>query len=174
MAEIAGVPIAKVFGVTPDEILVQLEDGRRTAIPAGSPVYAEIAQQLNTLPAPQPEAQQVNAERDRRIGRFTFDGVAYQCDPDSQQQIMAMGTDARFAQLVGKGKPMDLRWASPNTDFGWIAADNSIIPMDAPHMSDFAEAAKSWVMRHIFAARALKDVQPIPADYDDDKYWPQA
>ncbi|WP_336800667.1 DUF4376 domain-containing protein [Kaistia sp. MMO-174] len=116
--------------------------------------------------------EEVDAERDRRTEfDFTFAGVAYQVDDKSISRIIAMGTDARFAQLGG-AMPGNLRWADANNDFGWIATDNSITPMDAQTMAAFADAAKLWVSQHIFAARALKDAAPIPADYVEDGYWP--
>ena len=117
-------------------------------------------------------AAQVDAERDRRVrDAFAFGGTLFQLDETSQARITAMGADARFAVLAG-AQEGSLRWADPAADFGWIATDNSIVPMDAQTMSDFADAAKVWVMRHTFAARALKDSDPIPADYADDSYWP--
>lgn len=123
---------------------------------------------------PPPSAADVDAERDRRIHTlFTFNGVAYQLDPKSQANITAMGADARFA-VLGGAQVGDLRWADPDTDFGWIATDNSVTPMDAQTMAAFADAAKLWVSRHIFAARAIKNMNPIPADYTNDSYWPSA
>lgn len=116
----------------------------------------------------------VDSERDRRTaGNFVFAGKSYQLDADSQAKITSIGADARFAVLAGKAAG-DLRWADPDLDFGWIATDNSVTPMDAPTMAGFADAAKVWVTRHVFAARALKDMEPIPADFADDKYWPTA
>lgn len=124
-------------------------------------------------PPPPPDAFAVDAERDRRVTRtFTFGGKAFQLDARSQERITAMGADARFAILAG-AQPDDLRWADPDADFGWIATDNSILPMDAQTMAAFADAAKLWVARHTFAARALKDANPIPVDFTNDGYWPE-
>src|SRR5690606_3160953 len=121
---------------------------------------------------PAPTAADVDAERDRRIATgFVFGGMAYQCDPRSQQNIIAKGAQAKFAVLAG-AQEGDLRWADPSTDFGWIATDNSLTPMDAQTMSAFADAADLWVSSHIFAGRAIKDMDPIPADYTSDSYWP--
>jgi hypothetical protein len=114
----------------------------------------------------------IDAERDRRVMHgFTFAGKAFQLDVISQQRITTMGADARFA-IAGGAQPDDLRWADPSADFGWIAMDNSILPMDAQTMAAFADAAKLWVSRHTFAARSLKDADPIPEDFTDDGYWP--
>ncbi len=114
----------------------------------------------------------IDAERDRRVvAGFVFAGKAFQLDLVSQQRITAMGADARFAIAAG-AQPDDLRWADPDADFGWIATDNSVLLMDAQTMAAFADAAKLWVARHTFAARALKDADPIPEDFTDDGHWP--
>jgi hypothetical protein len=114
----------------------------------------------------------VNAERDRRMTTlFSFDDVAYQLDPASQQNIIAKGAQAKFAVMSG-AESDDLRWANAEADFGWIATDNSITPMDAPTMSAFADAADLWVSAHIMAAHAIKQMEPIPIDFDADSRWP--
>ena len=69
-------------------------------------------------------------------------------------------------------EPGDLRWHGGDSDFVWIAADNSLTPMDAQTMFGFGQVAMAHKQAHIFAARTLKDAEPIPADYVDDGYWP--
>lgn len=114
----------------------------------------------------------VDAERERRIATaFKFAGVAYQLDADSQRFITAKGAQAKFAILAG-ALPGDLRWADPEQNFGWIATDNNVTPMDAQTMGAFADAADLWVSAHIMAGHAIKAMDPIPADYADDRYWP--
>lgn len=121
---------------------------------------------------PTPTSADVNAERDRRTATlFAFGGVAYQCDDRSQQNITAKGAQAKFA-VIGGAHANDLRWANPNADFGWIATDNSVTPMDAQTMSAFADAADLWVTSHIMAGLALKQMDPIPLDFDADTRWP--
>lgn len=116
--------------------------------------------------------ERVDRECDRRTQTlFAFGGTAYQLNERALTRITALGADARFAALGGAA-PGNLRWADPDNDFGWIATDNTITPMDAQTMSAFADAAKVWVSRNTFAARALKDMSPIPADFTDDGYWP--
>lgn len=115
---------------------------------------------------------EVDAECDRRTQTmFVFAGVAYQLTERALTRITALGADARFAALAGAA-PGNLRWADPDNDFGWIATDNSVTPMDAQTMAAFADAAKVWVSRNTFAARALKDMTPIPADFNADTHWP--
>src|SRR5690606_3614034 len=134
--------------------------------------WGEHGHELDPDYVPPPTANDVDTERDRRIASgFTFGGQTYQLDKDSQGRITAMGADARFAGLAG-ASPGNYRWADPDNDFGWIATDNSVTPMDAQTMVAFADAAQLWVSRHIFAARAIKDMDPIPADYAADEHWP--
>ncbi len=111
-----------------------------------------------------PRWRAVNAERDRRLRRFTFDGREYDfCDGrGSDQNIAGAATLALAAVLTGVG------W---DENFTWIAADNTTVPMDAQTCLNFSKAAADWKARHIRAARALKDMSPIPADFADDSLW---
>lgn len=113
----------------------------------------------------------VNAERDRRLRTFRFNGTEFDFDPTSRGRIETARNSAGWAIVAGK-QPGDLRWADPNIDFGWIAADNSFVVMDAPTTLAFGNAAAAWEGRHIVAARLIKDMSPIPEAYADDQYWP--
>lgn len=114
----------------------------------------------------------VNAERNRRMrGTFIFNGVAFNCDSDSLQRITGAGTLAGFAMGAG-AQAGDLYWHGGTDPFAWIAADNSIVTMDAPTAFAFGQAAARNETLHIFAAKALKDTDPIPTDFSDDKWWP--
>lgn len=115
---------------------------------------------------------QVDAERDRRIDAgFTFNGIVFQSRPTDRENI-AGAAQLAFMAVVGGAQSGDLRWASANTDYQWIAADNSIVTMDAPSVVDFGKAAAAEKQALIFAARTIKDMNPIPADFADDKWWP--
>lgn len=113
----------------------------------------------------------INDERDRRLQRFVFAGVEYDFDDRSANRIDKARGSA-LAAIIAGAQPNDLRWADPNTDFGWIAADNSFHTMDAQTCLAFGNAAAAWEGLHIVAARALKDSNPIPDDYTDDAHWP--
>lgn len=118
-----------------------------------------------------PNRADVNTERDRRThAGFQFQGKLYQFDPASKARVTGAATLAKFAVLNG-AQLGDLRWINPDVDFSWIAADNTLTTMDAPTASAFGDTAAVHEQRHIFAARALKAMNPIPADYTDDKYW---
>lgn len=111
-----------------------------------------------------PTVDQINAERDRRLRRFTFDGREYDfCDGrGSDQNITGAYALALTAVMTGVG------W---DEQFTWVSADNSTVKMDAQTCLNFGKAASDWKARHIRAARALKDMSPIPADFADDSRW---
>ena len=127
------------------------------------------------MPPPPPiTPADVDRERDRRIdGGFIFGGVQYQTRPQDRENIAGAAT-AALAAMVNGAEPGDYRWHGGDSDFVWIAADNSEHKMDAQTTFAFGQAAMAHKQAHIFAARALKDADPIPADYTDDKYWPIA
>jgi len=114
----------------------------------------------------------VNAERDRRMtATFAFAGKRYDCDAQSLARITGAATLAGFA-MGGGAEVGDLRWHGGNADFTWIAADNSLTTMDAQTCFAFGNAAATNESAHIFAGHAIKAMDPIPADYTNDEYWP--
>lgn len=123
-------------------------------------------------PIPGPTGADVNVERDRRISAgFTFDGKRFAFDPDSKQRVTGAATLAGFAIAQGAAAGY-LLWHGGATPFVWIADDNTLVEMDAPTCFAFGQAAAAHETAHIFAARQLKDMTPIPADYADDAHWP--
>jgi len=113
----------------------------------------------------------VDKERDRRMATFVFHNVAYDFDAESRENIQGAYVLAQAAVLSGKAQG-DLRWFSLSSDFKWIAADNSLVTMDAQTTMAFGAAAASWKSAHIFAGRTLKDMTPIPPNYTDNSWWP--
>jgi hypothetical protein len=123
-------------------------------------------------PDPAQARAAVNAERDRRMtATFAFAGKRYDCDARSLQRITGAAALARFAVVAG-AEAEDLWWHGGAADFTWIAADNSMTTMDAQTCAAFGNAAAANESAHIFAGHAIKAMDPIPADYTDDKYWP--
>ncbi|MBB3949900.1 DUF4376 domain-containing protein [Aureimonas jatrophae] len=115
----------------------------------------------------------VDAERDRRIDAgFLFGGTLFQARPADRENILGAASLAHMAVTLSGKKPGDLRWHDGDEDFRWIAADNSLVPMDAPTVIAFGQAAANHKSVHTFAARALKDADPIPTNFVDDGYWP--
>lgn len=117
-------------------------------------------------------ATEVDAERDRRIDAGTeFQGVMFQSRATDRENI-AGAAQLGFMAVVAGAQPGDLRWSKPAQDFAWIATDNSLVPMDAQTVVAFGRAAAERKQALIFAARLLKDMEQIPADFTDDKWWP--
>lgn len=115
----------------------------------------------------------INAERDHRIqSGFTFANTAFDSKPEDQKRISGAALLAFMAIVTGQGEANNYAWAGANTTFAWISQNNDIIPMDAPTMVEFGKTAAEWERSHIFAARQLKDMDPIPADYANNVYWP--
>ena len=114
----------------------------------------------------------IRKERDRRlIANFEFQGVSYQRDPISVQRIAGAAQLASLAIMAG-AQPGDLHWHGRDTPFGWITADDDVTFMDAMTVIDFGRAAAARETELIFAARALRLLDPIPEDFADDKWWP--
>ena len=100
-----------------------------------------------------------------------FNGHVFDFDPDSKSRITGAATLAGFA--IGQGaQANDYRWHGGSTDFVWIAQDNTAVPFDAQTMFAMGQAAAEHERAHIFAARALKDADPIPANFTDNSHWP--
>lgn len=116
--------------------------------------------------------EQVNAERDRRLPLdFEFNGKMYQRDAVSIARISGAGALALGAIVQG-AQPGDLNWHGRATPFAWIASDDTLTTMDAQTCFAFGAAAAAVETEIIFAAKALRTMDPIPSDFTDDGYWP--
>ncbi len=139
-------------------------------------MIAEWEEQGNIIPpyvTPSPKQEEIDAERDTRIAAgFTFSGVFYQSRPEDRENIAGAALAALAA--IGRGAQSgDYRWHGGETDFMWIAADNTMHQLDAQSTFAMGQAAMAHKQAHIFAARTLKDMDPIPADYaTNNAYWP--
>ncbi|KQS74520.1 DUF4376 domain-containing protein [Rhizobium sp. Leaf383] len=115
----------------------------------------------------------VDRERDRRIAAgFTFHGNLYQAREQDIRNINGAATGAALALMQG-AQPGDLRWQGGEADFGWIAADNAIVPMDVVTMVNFGRAAMAHVERLTMTGRSLKDrlAAGEALDIADDALW---
>jgi hypothetical protein len=130
------------------------------------------------IDAPPPiTAKHVDFERDRRIDAgFVFDGVLYQSDESSRENIAGAKSAASDAIALG-ALAGDFGWQrlldpDATETFQWIATDNSLHSMDAQTVVRFGYAAMAHKQAMIFKARAIKAMDPIPADYaTNDAYW---
>ena len=127
------------------------------------------------IPEPTPEEAKRNAvaaERQRRLAAdFEFGGKLYKRDPISLQRIAGAAQIAALAVASG-AEPGDYYWHGGEAPFGWITVDDDVTPMDAATVVEFGKAAAARETALVFAARALRRMEPIPADYADDKWWP--
>lgn len=116
--------------------------------------------------------EQIDAERDRRIANgFAFGGHVFQSGPEDKMRISGAGALAIAAIMAG-AQVGNYRWHGGASDFAWIDANNGLLVMDAQTVLAFGQAAANHESNHVFAGRSLKEMDPIPADYADNKYWP--
>jgi len=163
--------VVDVWGVPPGKLSVP-NVGDVHGVSSGWSGGNYVFEEFSEPPAPiQIDSYSVNAERDRRLRSFSFAGKAFQFDADSKSNVAGAGTLA-LAAIINGAQPGNLRWADANRDFTWLASDNTVVTMDAQTTFAFAQAAAKWVSDHIYAARAIKDISPIPSDYAADARWP--
>lgn len=114
---------------------------------------------------------QINQIRDQRVAQgFLFQGNMFDSREEDQKRI-AGATQLAFMAIMSGAQPGDYTWAGGG-NFQWIAQDNSLVNMDAQTMVEFGRTAAAWERAHVFAARTLKDMVPIPENYSDDVWWP--
>lgn len=139
----------------------------------GSVVLTDEIGQILTLPSDDPDfrtkvaaffpdpiatGEQVGAERDRRICLgFTFNGVVFQTRAQDLDNIAGAAQLATMALLMAGKQAGDLYWHGGVDPFAWIAADNSLVQMDAPTVIAFSKEAAAFKSGLIFKARAIKD-----------------
>lgn len=164
-ADAAVIAVHATYGEQHRRANDDIDDGGMLAfLAAGGVIWPYVAPALNS--------GDVDRERDRRMQTFVFSGVVYDFDESSRALIDKARVSAMNYILVAGPQPGNLRWADANQDFGWIAADNTFHTMDAEACLSFGTSAASWEGRHILAARAIKNLSPIPADYASDARWP--
>jgi len=116
--------------------------------------------------------QAVNAERDRRIALgFLFNGQMFDSRPEDQKRIAGASQLAFMAMIAGAPEGY-LHWHQGEEPFAWITQDNGLVTMDAQTVVALGRVAARWESLHIFAARALKDMDLLPEDFTSDAYWP--
>src|SRR5581483_6028170 len=76
---------------------------------------------------------EVDALRDAHfVAGMSYQQKTLQLDEIAQQRIIASGANAKFALITSASWPQN---------FGWIMADNTLLPLDAAGMSAMADAA---------------------------------
>lgn len=114
---------------------------------------------------------QVDAIRDVIInGGFDFhlNGQVHriQSRPSDRENILGLAMAAQAA-ITGGAQQGDLRWLDADQDFGFITADNSVVPMDAFAVVSLYQQGMAFKAAATFNARAIKD-QVLAANSDQD------
>jgi alkanesulfonate monooxygenase SsuD/methylene tetrahydromethanopterin reductase-like flavin-dependent oxidoreductase (luciferase family) len=116
-------------------------------------------------PAPAPTGADVDAERERRIGlpltvTLSVGSIPINMDDKAQRNLQGLATVGQYLTATGSSQTTTFR-DYDNTDHDLTPADLVSMGLQvAAHVQSIY--AKSW---------ALKAMNPIPADYADDKYW---
>ncbi len=174
------VPSGRIFALVRDNIIRSVTPDISAMFPVGYDVY-----EFDEIDNPQvgneirngaiyagTSKDDIHRERDRRaVSGFEFNGKRYQSFPTDRENI-AGASQLAFMAIVAGSPAGNLKWRGADTeDFHWIAEDNSLTPMDAQTVVNFATAAARHKAKMIFASRALKDMDPIPSNYEDDIFW---
>jgi len=114
----------------------------------------------------------ITGYRDELIAQgFLFNDIMFDSRPEDQKRISGAALLAFMAVSQG-AQANNYLWHGGTEPFSWIAQDNSIVQMDSPTVISFGQTAAEHERSHIFAARALKDMDPIPEDWANTAYWP--
>jgi hypothetical protein len=153
------------------DLIEGMASAKEIAIESGMVVIKEPPEPVE--PEPVITKDDVDRERNRRLAQpFSFNGKMFQRDNESLKRITGAVPWATIAVMNG-AQPGDLRWNGGDEDFGWIAEDNTIMPMDAQTVIAFGQACAALELPLIRAARAIKDMVSIPDDYaTNEAYWP--
>lgn len=99
----------------------------------------------------------IDAERDQRIeSGFVFAATQFQSRASDRENIAGTTQLATLAVMAG-AQQGDLYWHDGVDPFAWIAADNSLVLMDAQTVIQFGQAAAAHKHALIFQARAMKN-----------------
>lgn len=111
---------------------------------------------------------EINAEHDRRAAEgatFLVTGygeVPLEGSGKTQTVLLALKDTARDLQAAGVTTPLLVFTDRDGTDHTFTASQ----------LIELVDAGKRWMQTLHEAKRALKALEPIPADFTDDKYWP--
>lgn len=136
----------------------------------------------NAFAAPVPTLDQARAEKVAAIGAayeariaagYTWNGKLFEIDNDSRANINGAGSMA--SALVASGAAA--QWPA---DFGWVAADNTIVPMTAAQVIAFGLAVGFYYSGVVLRERILGNAVAAAADLaavaaiDIATGWPEA
>jgi hypothetical protein len=113
-------------------------------------------------------------------GGYPFKDKVIQSRADDRENLQGAAVMALAAMSANPQAASSLRWADPNNDFGWITADNSVLPLTAMDVVQMFETGAALKTQYIFTARALKDAVGALTDatavaaFDVTVGWPAA
>jgi hypothetical protein len=150
---------------------VDLPNGDRVHCPELNVSYGGCMLIAWEMDPPPLTTDDVNVERDRRIfpGPITVTSTALaQPIPVDMRNPTDRENLANLMQgaIVAKGQGI----TDPIVNFG--DADNNVTPLTADQVIVLGMAGLAYGSAVWEAARALKAMNPIPADYADDNHWP--
>lgn len=116
-------------------------------------------------------SRQINEYRDTLIADgFWFNENKFDSKSEDQKRISGAALLA-FIAISNGAQANNLYWHGGTTPFEWIDQRNNIIQMDAQTVVELGKVAAEHERSHIFYARALKDMNPIPENFKDPSYW---
>lgn len=139
-----------------------------TVLRDGELIEAPVADVFPETPPQPPTPEHVDAEHDRRVlvGKtFTVTGfgeVSLEGSLRTQAVLLAQKDTARDLLAAGVTDPILMLTDRDNVDH-YLTADQMI---------ELVNAGKVYMNALHAAKRALKAMDPIPADYADDARWP--
>jgi hypothetical protein len=151
--------------VTPAPGVTDLEALAATVVPQGKEY--QIVEEAD-IPVADPTDEQINSERTRRllmgatVSVTNVGDIPLQGRSEDQINMLGLKDTARDLILAGIDEPV-----IPFRD-----AANVVHMLTAMQMIEAIDKGKQYVTQVYQAAWALKELDPIPADFDDDKYWP--
>jgi hypothetical protein len=121
---------------------------------------------LEEYPLPPITSEQINEERARRI----LSGVTVNI---GEKNVAIQGRDEDKLNLTNLGLAAQSRiMAGDDTEFQFRDGDNVTHILRPQEMFDTWQASIAFVEAVYQASWMLKEMESIPQDYTDDKYWP--
>ena len=171
-------PIEGGIEITQAEYAAALQgllDGKRVSV-AGGTLSVAFPPEPEPEPEPEPTPEEaraaqiaaINTERDRRLAAgFDYDFG----DARGVHRINTTDSDMRGWDEVTKMAQTALNLGQPDTEIG-IKTGTGRVTVTASEWQMILLAAGMYRQPVFNAAFDLRAMDPIPADYADDKHWP--
>lgn len=145
-----------------DRMILEWKDGTKVI----RPMTQEEIDSLEVVPS----HKEVNQERDRRLDlSFSFEGKMIQRDPVSLRRIQGAAQMATIWIISGQDANSQV-WVNSGP-LEWITDDNTTLNLTPAQTIAMGQEAARVETKLVFAAKRLKEMDPIPSDYMADHYW---